>query len=381
MWLRLGAGFVRICLTCGGPRTCSIETQDSSPFFSAGFSRVLSVVSQEVVHIEAGTGDGRFLVEAGVRAVPVVGVDPGFEMGEALGGILVEPGVGPFTDGGLDEAFGFAVGARSVDARANVFELKIAAGLSEEVGVKAGTVIGHDAANGDAQASEVSRGLAQECAGGNRLFVGQQGGESDAGVIVDGDVEELPAGAAGFVLGISGKAMARFGNAGQLFDVDVQQIAGSGMLVANDGNHRLQRASGVQMQAGEDAADGGAAQASGLSDAHAGPVLAAQLFDERRFFGTDSTRRTMRPRRAIAQSGRTTLTKAAHPLGRRLPAQLELGRGRVQADFSCDDFLCELLSTVDGEAGMMVVVHSVSWLALASQTSASQFSTEWTTTS
>lgn len=40
-------------------------------------------------------------------------------MREALGGVLVEPRVGPFTDGGLHEPFGLAVGARHVDARAD----------------------------------------------------------------------------------------------------------------------------------------------------------------------------------------------------------------------------------------------------------------------
>jgi hypothetical protein len=42
-----------------------------------GFNRALAVVSQEVVDIEAGTGDGWFLVDAGVRTMPVVEVSPG----------------------------------------------------------------------------------------------------------------------------------------------------------------------------------------------------------------------------------------------------------------------------------------------------------------
>ena len=54
-------------------------------------------------------------------AVPVVLVDPGSRYGCLFRGVLVEPGVGPFADGGLDEAFGFSVGARSVDAGADVF--------------------------------------------------------------------------------------------------------------------------------------------------------------------------------------------------------------------------------------------------------------------
>ena len=45
-------------------------------------------------------------------SMPVVLVDPRSEMAEALGGVLVELSVGPFADGGLDKAFGFAVSAR-----------------------------------------------------------------------------------------------------------------------------------------------------------------------------------------------------------------------------------------------------------------------------
>ena len=70
------------------------------------------------------------------------------------------------------------------------------------------------------------------------------------------------------------------------------------MLVANDRYGGFQRASGVQLQARQDAADGGAAQSSGLSDTHAGPALATQLFDESGFFWRNATGRVMRARRA-----------------------------------------------------------------------------------
>src|SRR5271155_520450 len=236
----------------------------------------LDVVSQEVVNIQAGTGHGWTLVETSMRSMPVVLVDPRKEMAAALGGVLVEAGGSPLADGSLDEAFRFAAGARSGETRALRRDAQPAAVGGEAAGTEAGAVVGEHAAHGNAQAGEVSHRLAQELAGGHRFFVREHGGESDAGVIVDGDVEELPTGAAGFVLRIAGEAMAGFGNAGQLFDVDVQQIAGSRMLVAKDGNDGFERASGVQMQAGEDAADGGAAQAGGLSDAHAGPAFAAQ---------------------------------------------------------------------------------------------------------
>ena len=51
---------------------------------SAPASRSLDVVCQEVVDIEAGTADGWFLIEAGVRTMPVVTVGPGLEFVAAL---------------------------------------------------------------------------------------------------------------------------------------------------------------------------------------------------------------------------------------------------------------------------------------------------------
>jgi hypothetical protein len=325
------------------------------------------VVSQEVVNIEAGPGNGWRLIETGMGAMPVVAVDPGSEVGESVGGVLVELGVGPFADGGLDEAFGFAVGAWGVDAGADRSDTEAAAGGGEAARTETGTVVGQDAAHGDTQVREVGHGLAEKAAGRETFFIGQHGGEGDAGVIVNGHVEKLPAGPAGFVLRIAGEAMTGFADAREFFDVEVQQIAGSGMLITNDGNGRLERSSGVEFQTGEDAADGGAAQADGLGDAHTGPALTAQLFDAGHLFGGNATRGAMRARRAIAQSRHTALTEAADPLGGRLPAELELGRGRVQAQLPRQNSLGELLSTVNRESRMMVVVHSVSWLAFASQ--------------
>ncbi len=78
------------------------------------------MVSQEVVDIESGAGDGRRLSEASMRTVPVVLMDPRFELGVSVLRGLVEASIGPFSDGGLDEALSLAIGARSVDAGADV---------------------------------------------------------------------------------------------------------------------------------------------------------------------------------------------------------------------------------------------------------------------
>ncbi len=92
-------------------------------------------------------------------------------------------------------------------------------------------------------------------------------------MVVDGHVEELPTGAASFIAGIAGDAVAGLDDTGQLLDVDVQQIAGGGVFVAHDGDFRLQHADLVQLQPGQDTADGGAAQAGSLGNADPGPAL------------------------------------------------------------------------------------------------------------
>ncbi len=108
-------------------------------------------------------------------------------------------------------------------------------------------------------------------------------------------------------------------------------------------------------------------QTRGLSDAHAGPALAAQHFHAGSQFGGGRAGGAMRTRGAVLQSGRAAFTEAADPLGGRgLSAELELlyGCSRVQTHFSCQNFLGQLFSTVNREAGMMMVVHSVSWVTV-----------------
>ncbi len=60
----------------------------------------------------------------------------------------------------------------------------------------AGAVVGEDAADAEAEAGEVSAGHVEEALGGGAGLVGQDGGEGEPGVVVDGDVEELVACAA-----------------------------------------------------------------------------------------------------------------------------------------------------------------------------------------
>src|ERR1017187_7723039 len=285
--------------------------------------------------------------------MPVVLVDPRSQMAKPFGGVLVETGVGPLANGSLDEAFGFTIGARSVNASAGVSELQIAAGLGKEGGAEARTVVGHDAPDLDAEVGEVGHGLAEEAAGRSCFFIGQQGGEGEAGGVLDGDIQKLPAGAAGFILGIAGDAMSGLVDAGRLLNVDVQQVAGSGKFVADDGHGGLQHFDLVQLEPGKDAAHGGPAQAGGLGNTNSCPTLASQPLHAIDQFWGSGAGRSMGTRAAIAQAGLLLGAEATHPLGRALPA-LDHGFGKF-------------LSTINRKSSMMVIVHSVSSVAVASQ--------------
>ena len=71
------------------------------------------------------------------------------------------------------------------------------------------------------------------------------------------------------------ETVARLMDARQFLDIDVQQVTGSGMFIADDGSRGFEHVGLIQSQAGQDAADGSAAQAGGLRDAQSRPALAA----------------------------------------------------------------------------------------------------------
>ena len=61
--------------------------------------------------------------------------------------VYVMADVGPFAQGGLNEAFRLAVGARSVGAGEAVLDAKLEAGGAKLSGAIAGAVVGEQAAN------------------------------------------------------------------------------------------------------------------------------------------------------------------------------------------------------------------------------------------
>jgi hypothetical protein len=111
------------------------------------------------------------------------------------------------------------------------------------------------------------------------LLIGQDSGEADARVIVNGDVQILVTGAAGLPSTVSVDAMARLDDASQPFDIEADQIARMQVFIANHGWWRIKRTQPIDPGPTQDAADRGPAQAQFVGDRPAIPAQSAKCQD------------------------------------------------------------------------------------------------------
>jgi hypothetical protein len=103
--------------------------------------------------------------------------------------------------------------------------------LSEDPVPVAGTIIGEHASYRDAEAGVVSPGHEEEAHGRLVGLIGQDGGVTDPGVVVDGDVDVLPAGAASFPTEVAVDMMTGLDDARHALDIEVDQVARMLVLV------------------------------------------------------------------------------------------------------------------------------------------------------
>ena len=152
---------------------------------------------------------------------------------------------------------------------AQVADAELGAGEAVRAALVGGAVVGHHPLNRDAVAREERDDAAQKANHGAGLLVGQNLGIGQAAVVVDGDVHAFAAdllstspGGVGLgrrpVLAAAGEALADTAlDAAELFDVDVDQLAGRGALVALDRLGRLKARALAQPLAAQDRRDRG----------------------------------------------------------------------------------------------------------------------------
>src|SRR4051795_10457019 len=215
--------------------------------------------------------------------MPVVSVQPERQRGSAVVRGWVGLSVGPFAQGGLDKALGFAVCLGRIRLGPDVLEAEIAAGAAERLGAKAGAIVGHHTGNRDAEVRGVGDRRLEEGDRALLFLVGEDLREGHPGGVVDADVDELPSDAPALALtgSVAGDAIADTVEAAELFDIDVDQFAGMFALVAANRRGGFERLDAVEAEAPEDAADRGRRDADRGCDLPARPALAAQGFDRR----------------------------------------------------------------------------------------------------
>src|SRR5277367_3905365 len=186
-------------------------------------------------------------------------------------------------------------------------------------------------------------------------------------MIVDRDVQELGSDALDAVATVAGHPMRRPLDTHQPLDIEVQHVTRMWMFVAVGRPLWFDIADAAQLQTAQRTADRGATQTELLADPHSGPTLTPKLFDLHDPLLRRAARRTVRTRTAVLQPGHAMIPVTPDPLGHCLPAELELGLGLLQAQPALQNSLRKLLSTNNRQSSMMVIVHSVSSVAVASQ--------------
>jgi len=199
----------------------------------------------------------------------------------AVVGAGVDESVGPFALERLDEALDLAVGARPARPGGEVADAAAGEQLAQRAVLDvAPGVVAHQPPRLDALLGEGGERPLDEASDRLGLGVGEHLGVGEAGVVVDERVHDVVAEPAPLVLGragaIGGDRVAGLGEAGERRPVDVQQIAGTGPLVAA---HWLAR---LRLRPGAAAAP-----------------LSADAFLQA---GRQQPRRAVRPARAIEQA-------------------------------------------------------------------------------
>jgi hypothetical protein len=172
----------------------------------------------------------------------------------------------------------------------------LVAGGGEEFGAIRGAAVSEDGLDGDAVSLVEVEGLLESGQDAGDFFIWEEGGKGQAGMVVDGDVERLDAGAGIAVGTVAGGAHAGLMETAQFLDIQVQEFAGSSPFVANPRRlGRVECRQAMETVTAEDAGEGGFGDGECGEDLSVGAALAAEsqdlFFEVRRSFAGLASRR------------------------------------------------------------------------------------------
>lgn len=150
-------------------------------------------------------------------------------------------------------------------------------GSSKEFGAVGAAAIGEEALDLNAMGGVKAEGLVESEEDAGDFFVGKKRSESETAMVINGDVEGLDSCARIARGAIAGGADAGAGEAAQLLDVEVKELARMGAFVTNHGRFgRLQGRESIKMMATQDAGEGGLGDGQDHEDLSIGTALAAE---------------------------------------------------------------------------------------------------------
>ena len=297
------------------------------------------------------------VLKGGMRSMPVVVVEEGGQMGGAHGGVLVSTGIGPFAEGGLDEAFGLAVGLGSVGAGEEVAQALATAALGKELGDVAGAVVAHDGFGFDAEGAEIAERGVEELDRAVLTFIGHDPSKRDPGSVIDRDMDVFPAGAPDQIAAVASDAVAGPLDARELFDVQVDELARALAFVAMDRRRRIEQGETVEMVAPQEPRDGGPGERRLARNLEPGQPVVAQRQDDGHLRGRGLPGTAVWPRGAIAQAADSFAAVTRDPLAHGALGETCLEGGRLRGELLLKDSLDHSRSTARGQAGMLMELH------------------------
>jgi len=200
----------------------------------------------------------------------------------------------------------------------------------------------------------------EECGRGVALFVGQDLDISQPGVVVDGDMHVLPAGATDTLAAIAVDPMSySAGDSPQFLDIQVNQFAWPFAFVATCRLLRLQQGQALEARPPKDPGDGRSGDPQLLGNLWTG--LAAPAKPDNEVLPVDRClkRRPKWTGRTVDQTNLSLGSKSSQPLESGTLADASGFCGFADCPMLLDDPIDEQDSTAGGCSGKTVNVHPV----------------------
>src|SRR5512146_791793 len=257
-----------------------------------------------------------------MRTVPVIAMQPVGQVGRSFARMAIHTPVSPLTQRGLDETFGFAIGARRVDLGEDVAQAPAPASRNKRQRTEHLGVVRHDAAYVHSQCGVVARCVVEERCRTPLALVVEHLDKRDPRAIVNGNESSFVAHAADMVARIAGDAVSGTLNARQLLAVDVQQLTGAGALITTRQRCRIERRQPVQSRSHQHPRHGGARDAQLSSDTTHGPASLPQCNNALGGTPRNGGGRAVWPRTAIAQTRLALRAVSQYPFTPALPVNV-----------------------------------------------------------